>query len=147
MVYSHYAPYEILQTSLIDYGTMQRLKRFARYWDLVANSGNFVQSTPLIWGNDSPFAGFLAFSDWLYEESGRTKGIALNRLAELLFGYLISARELDAVPVAQAVWNDYQRGGRSDWPEFLRRYRESLSKASRRRSAPGGLARQSRHLA
>ena len=39
MVYSPAAPYEILQTRLIDYATMQRLRRFARYWDLVANKG------------------------------------------------------------------------------------------------------------
>ena len=28
---------------------MQKLRRFARYWDLVGNSGNFVETTPLIW--------------------------------------------------------------------------------------------------
>ena len=51
MVYSPHAPYEILQTKLIDFATMQRLRRFARYWDLIANSGNFVETTPLIWRN------------------------------------------------------------------------------------------------
>lgn len=146
MVYSPYAPYEILQTKLIDYVTMQRLKRFARYWDLVANSGNFVKSTPLIWGDDSPFASFLTFSDWLYNASGRTNGIALKRLSELLFGYLISEKDLDPVPVAQAIWDDYQRGGRSDWPEFLRPYRAHLSEPSTARSVPGRMARQVRHM-
>jgi radical SAM superfamily enzyme YgiQ (UPF0313 family) len=145
MVYSPYAPYEILQTKLIDYATMQRLKRFARYWDLVANSGNFVKSTPLIWGDDSPFANFFAFSEWLYGASGRTNGIALKRLAELLFGYLISERDLDPVLVAQAIWDDYQRGGRSDWPEFLRPYRADLAEPSTPRSVPGRMARQARH--
>jgi len=34
--------------------TMQRLRRFAKYWDLVANSGNFVETTPRIWdGRDA----------------------------------------------------------------------------------------------
>src|ERR1039458_3526945 len=33
--------------------TMNRRSR-ARYWDLVGNSGNFVESTPLIWGTSSP---------------------------------------------------------------------------------------------
>jgi radical SAM superfamily enzyme YgiQ (UPF0313 family) len=145
MVYSPYAPYEILQTKLIDYGTMQRLKRFARYWDLVANSGNFVKSTPLIWGCESPFTNFFGFSDWLYRASGRTNGIALIRLAELLFGYLISEKDLDPVLAAQAIWSDYQRGGRSDWPEFLRPYREHLSEPATARSVPGRMARQARH--
>src|SRR5262249_14372856 len=62
MVYSPSAPYEILQTRLIDYATMQRLRRFARYWDLVANSGNFVDSAPLIWEGAPAFESFLAFS-------------------------------------------------------------------------------------
>ena len=50
MIYNPYPPYEILQNRLIDFSAMQRLRRFARYWDLVGNSGNFVETTPLIWG-------------------------------------------------------------------------------------------------
>ena len=49
MVYSPHPPYEILQNRLIDFRQMQKLRRFARYWDLVGNSGNFVETTPLIW--------------------------------------------------------------------------------------------------
>jgi hypothetical protein len=25
------------------------MRRFARYWDLIANSGNFIETTPLLW--------------------------------------------------------------------------------------------------
>ena len=64
MVYNPDPPYEILRNKLIDFATMQRLRRFARYWDLVGNSGNFVETTPLIWGaTASPFAAFLRWSD------------------------------------------------------------------------------------
>src|SRR5207249_1241801 len=42
MAYSPHAPYEILQTRDIDFAMMQRMRRFSRYWDLVANSGNFL---------------------------------------------------------------------------------------------------------
>jgi radical SAM superfamily enzyme YgiQ (UPF0313 family) len=80
MVYSPESPYEILQTKLIDFFTMQRLRRFARYWDLVANSGNFP---PLFLTFDS----FLQFSDWLYAQTGQTHSIARSRLAELLETY------------------------------------------------------------
>src|SRR5262249_37003895 len=66
MIYSPAPPYEILETRLIDYGTMQRLRRFARYWDLVANSGNFLETTPLLWEHGLPFESFLRFSDWLH---------------------------------------------------------------------------------
>jgi hypothetical protein len=49
MRYHPHPPYEILQNKLIDFPTMQRLRRFAKYWDLVGNSGNFVETAPLLW--------------------------------------------------------------------------------------------------
>jgi len=49
MRYDPNPPYEILQNRLIDFSTMHTLRRFARYWDLIGNSGNFIESTPLIW--------------------------------------------------------------------------------------------------
>ena len=48
MVYSPHPPYEVLQTKLIDFATMHRLRRFARYWDLIANSGRFVHALPVL---------------------------------------------------------------------------------------------------
>ncbi len=147
MVYSPYAPYEILCTKVIDYGTMQRMRRFSRYWDMVANSGNFGQSTLLIWGDDSPFDGFIAWSDWLYKKTGKTHAIALKRLAEFLFEYLVEVRGLDEMFVAEKVLTDYQQGGlRKDVPPFLQVFlpKGLLSiDASTERNLP---SRQSRHL-
>jgi len=88
MVYSPQPPYEILQNKLIDFATMQRLRRFARYWDLIANSGRFTEAAPMIWKDASPFWSFLKFSDWLYAETGQTHEIALARLTDLLAQYL-----------------------------------------------------------
>jgi len=99
MVYSPQAPYEILQTKLINFREMQRLRRFARYWDLIANSGNFVETAPLIWGNTSAFEGFLRFSDWLYEATSRqTHGIALSKLIGLVFRYLTQCAAVARLP-------------------------------------------------
>jgi hypothetical protein len=50
MVYSPHPPYEILSTSEISFAEMQRMRRFARYWDLIGNSGNFLNSMPLLLG-------------------------------------------------------------------------------------------------
>jgi hypothetical protein len=100
MVYSPHPPYEILQTKLIDFFTMQRLRRFARYWDLVANSGNFVEVTRLICGNGSPFGAFSKFSVWLYAETRQTHGIALARLNELVARYLMEEINLSESQVA-----------------------------------------------
>jgi radical SAM superfamily enzyme YgiQ (UPF0313 family) len=41
MLYSQHAPYEILSNRLLSFAQIHRLKRMARFWDLVGNSGNF----------------------------------------------------------------------------------------------------------
>jgi len=148
MVYNAHPPYEILQNRLIDFTLMQRLRRFARYWDLVGNSGNFVATAPLIWSNDaSPFGNFLRFSDWLFAKIQRTDSIALARLMELLFEFLTRELALDAKLVAETFWRDCQRAGRRDAPNFLKEFlpEENWSAIrDRDRSLP---KRQSRHQA
>ncbi|HEY3761815.1 MAG TPA: DUF4080 domain-containing protein [Verrucomicrobiae bacterium] len=147
MAYNPHPPYEILQNKLINFATMQKLRRFARYWDMVGNSGNFVATTPLIWENaPSPFTAFMHLSEWLHARAGRTDGIALARLMEWLFEFLTTEAKLNARQVAEALWADYQRGGRHDKPSFLREYLpdDGLSTPSRRITS---LKRQSRHLA
>ncbi|MBY0443852.1 MAG: DUF4080 domain-containing protein [Burkholderiales bacterium] len=65
MKYDPFPPYTILANNLIDFANMQRLVRFSRYWDLVANSGRFANTLPVLLG-DAPFERFMACSDWLY---------------------------------------------------------------------------------
>jgi len=88
MVYDPYPPYTVLATSLIDFPTMQRLVRFARYWDLVANSGRFANTVKTLLGA-RPFENFMAFSDWLYTKTDATHRIALERLAKLVAEWLV----------------------------------------------------------
>ena len=146
MVYNPHPPYEILQNKLFDFGTMQKLRRFARYWDLVGNSGNFVETAPLIWSGGAPFAAFLRWSEWLYARVQRTDSIALVRLMELLFQYLTQDRDLEPAKVAQALWGDYQRGGRPEVPGFLKEFIAAGSRAALRRvPRSAGLKRQARH--
>lgn len=123
MVYSAAPPYEILSNRLIDFATLHRLRRFARFWDLIANSGNFVESRDLIWLDaNSPFDCFLALSDWLFEREQRAHGIPLARLSERLFEFLTEIRSLEPETVAASLWRDYVRGGRRDRPAFLRQF-------------------------
>jgi radical SAM superfamily enzyme YgiQ (UPF0313 family) len=126
MVYNSHPPYEVLQTRLIDFATMQKLRRFARYWDLVSNSGNFIETTPLLWCEQapehSPFHAFMRWSDWLHIRIGRTHGIALVRLMQLLFDYLTNEQGLPHEATAETIWRDYQRGGRNDKPAFLKEF-------------------------
>jgi hypothetical protein len=125
---------------------MQKMRRFSRHWDIVANSGNFLNSAPLLWStSDSPFWSFSRFSDWLYTRLGRNHAIALGTLAELLFEYLTTVLALDQHHTANAIYADYERGGRSDKPAALRPYLED-----RPRPTPSNAAalpkRQARHL-
>jgi len=152
MTYNAHPPYEILQNKLLDFATMQRLRRFAKYWDLVGNSGNFVAITPLIWQHGegdaavSPFKNFLRFSDWLYAQIGRTDTIALVRLAEGLFEFLTGELKLDKKFVAEALWRDWQQAGRRDPPEFIREFLP-VEKVVRTRMPKNSLPkRQARHL-
>lgn len=119
MVYSPSAPYEVLQTKQVDFATMQRMRRFARYWDLYGNSGNFAQSLPMVWADGSAFAAFFQFADALYAKLGRNHGISLQDLAEHLFTYLTAGLGRDRETASRAIWADYQRCGRSDRPGFL----------------------------
>jgi hypothetical protein len=147
MTYSAHPPYEILQNRLIDFATMQRLRRFAKYWDLVGNSGNFAGTTPLIWGEGSAFAHFLQLSDWLHERTRRTDSIALARLAELVFEFLTGERKLERAGVAEIILRDWQRGGRREVPEFLRPFLPAGTAPRTPARATSLLKRQSRHLA
>ena len=147
MVYGAHAPYEVLQTRDIDFATMQRLRRFSRYWDLVVNSGNFAETAPTIWQGGSPFAKFRDLSDRLHERTGRSHGIALHYLAEFLFRHLIEQGR-DPRDVASSMWRDYRRGGRTDCPDFLKDFvpRDERRAARRERFERQLPSRQARHL-
>jgi hypothetical protein len=146
MVYSPEPPYEILRNRLLDFPTLQRLRRFARYWDLVGNSGRFVHTTPLLWqGLASPFAGLLRWSDWLFGRLGRQHGIAPDHLAECLFRYLTAGLGQAPAAVAEALRRDYHRVGRPEPPVFLRAFLPRDAAPAPRRPRPRAARRQARH--
>jgi radical SAM superfamily enzyme YgiQ (UPF0313 family) len=110
MIYAPHPPYEILSTRDIAFAEMQRMRRFARYWDIVANSGHFTGTLKLMWQYaDSPFAEFLRFSDWLHAKLGRTHQIALHVTAQALFDFLINEVALDHDLVATTLEADWHR--------------------------------------
>lgn len=144
MVYRQQAPYEVLCNNEIDFPTMQRLKRFARFWDLVVNSGNFPRSAPLLWRDESPFRGFLRWSDWLFDRLKATWNIGLDRLSEALLNYLTDELGSSPAEVGMLIAEDYSQGGRRRRvPPFLQPWQP----ASPERGAVASLPRQARHLA
>jgi len=83
MRYSSAPPYEVLETSSLSVGNLDRLKNFARFWELIVNRGLVEYDT------DKPvFADFLALSDSLAARFGRNWGIDKNELIEAIGGKL-----------------------------------------------------------
>lgn len=76
-------PFNILSTDRVDFATMQLVNRFARYWDMIGNSGRFKHSLPAMLA-DNPFDNFLAISQWIFDKSGQTHQINLKRLYEMV---------------------------------------------------------------
>ena len=147
MVYDPQTPYTILQNSTIDFTTLQRINRFARYWDMVANSGRFSLGLTLLLGGGSAFHNFLAFSDWLWRTTGKTHEFALEKLLDLLHDHLVDERRLPAADVRAALLADYSASGARGKPNCL------IDLLALGRTGPGRNAhqdsrqkRQSRHV-
>ncbi|MCP4198088.1 MAG: DUF4080 domain-containing protein [Proteobacteria bacterium] len=145
VVFNREPPYDILQNKLIDFATMQRIKRFARYFDLIYNSGNFASFSKLILGEDAQFERFLALSDWLFAETRRTKAIALNRLAELLFRYVTESDLVEKSIAANCLFADFARVGRKSFPGSVRSYVTETISFANENSNSNLPPRQQRH--
>ena len=118
MRYNPQPPYNILSNTDISFATMQRLNRFARYWDMIGNSGRFLRTRPLLLG-DAPFERFLTFSDWLFETSGQTHRIALDRLYTAVFDGITTLFAVDVETVRDLLSRDYYESGARGAPKFL----------------------------
>ncbi len=124
--YNPAAPYNILSTRDIDFATMQRVNRFARFWDMIGNSGRFSNTLPLLLAQQ-PFANFLELSDNLYEIAGGSWKISLRRLFALLFITLTEQLKLRPDQVRQALAADYKLSGQKGVIDFDRPKLEAVS--------------------
>ncbi len=113
------APYNLLSSHEIDFMTMQRMNRFARFWDMIANSGRFLNTVPVILGDD-PFFRFLRLSDILYEKAGSTWKIALKRLFGTLFEIMTENLCIPVTDARRVLDKDYRRSGQKGQPMFIK---------------------------
>ena len=120
MVYSDTPPYDILKNDLLSFNDIQIMKRFARFWDLTYNSGNFKNSVKLIWQNASVYKEFYNFSMWVYNQTDSTYKISLQRLGELLFNYLTSVKKLETKDVALDMLEDMMKLKGRAIPTYLK---------------------------
>ena len=122
MIYSDKPPYEILQNNQLSFKQMQIMSRFARFWDIFYNSGNFKQSMPLLKSQNKIYQNFYEFSLWIYEQTDATYKISLDRQAKLLFDFLTCKLFIDEVIVADALIKDlFNTKGRA-LPSYLKPY-------------------------
>lgn len=150
MVYEALPPYAVLRTAVLDAATVLRFTRITRYWDVLANSGRFKQTLPLLMASGeagdaaSPFASFLAFSDWLWERAQKTNGLSPEWLVDALFDYLV-ARGFAAGTVRSALLVDYVTSGARGHPQALDGQLPKQNAPVRREKARA--LRQDQHLA
>ena len=146
MVYDPQPPYTILQTGVIDFSVMQRIQRFARYWEMLANSGRLARVLKLLLEPGSAFGHFLDFSDWLWKTTGKTHEFTPEKIVDLLHLHLTTVRGLVDDVVRSALLADYLASGARGRPHCL---------AGLLRAEPAGMPgapakprseRQNRHL-
>lgn len=138
LVFDPQPPYTILANKDVPFADMQKLVRFARYWDMVANSGRFANTLPVILA-DVPFENFLAFSDWIYTSTDATHRIALDRLAGLVSKWLQEERGMEREAALALVSSDYAGDAK---------HKQSSSKpVAEKTTAKATPQRQSRHIA
>jgi hypothetical protein len=127
MVYSEIPPYDILKNNQLSFKEIQIMKRFARFWDLSYNSGNFKNTLPFLWGNKSVFQQFYTFSLWIYTQTDSTYKISLQRLAELLFCYLTEEQKCNTQEVAHALIQDLLKIKGRALPAYLKPYAKGVT--------------------
>jgi radical SAM superfamily enzyme YgiQ (UPF0313 family) len=110
MKYSPAPPYTVLATRDITFEELQRVGRFARYWDIFGNQGRFKHTLPLIMA-EAPFERFLAFSDALFAHESSTWKIALRRQFVLVFLLVPEVLSVDREQLFDALQLDFDRSG------------------------------------
>lgn len=143
MRYNPDPPYNVLRTDCIGFIDMQRISRFARYWEVVANSGRFRRGIALLAG-DAPFERFMRFSDWLYARTGKTHEIALDRMFEHVHAFITGELDIPEEIASAALLADYEASGARGRVSFMleRGVRPERIRSGTARSA----LRQARHL-
>jgi radical SAM superfamily enzyme YgiQ (UPF0313 family) len=142
MRYNPEAPYNVLATDRIGFHDMQRISRFARYWEMVGNSGRFRGTLALLTDGE-PYARFMRFSDWLYRTTSKTHEMALERLFEHVHVFLTGDLGIAPALASEALLADYAASGARGRLSFM----PDTSRRARVRGATDrGELRQARHL-
>jgi hypothetical protein len=96
MIYAPDPPYEVRETAVLTAPDLNRIKNFARFWELIVNRSPFPGLTPLIAPPGKPvFRRFMELSGRLLSRFGRNWGIDRKDLRKALEEEaLVKARSL-----------------------------------------------------
>lgn len=150
MVYQDHPPFQILSTKTLSFERMQKMTRFAKYWDLYANSGqfknfvNYLKEISALRADASFFWQFYDFSEFLSQRHAQSFGLSLVTLTESAWAYL-QEQKLEIETAREMLLKDYSQDGRREPPPFLRTESwQSQKKALSRQVRMN--KRQQRHL-
>lgn len=135
MVYSENTPYQILKTKDLTFQELQQMNRFSRYWDMIANSGqfnltmNFLKQKTKV-EEQSFFDLFFNLSQFLYERHRGTFAISLMNLTESVFKYLVDTLRVPETDAADLIYRDFCTRKKRDIPSYLKPFIDHAAKAS-----------------
>lgn len=144
MVFNPDPPYDLLRSRDFPFPLMQRLKRLARYVDLLVSSRRMPRAIARVVAcRPSPFAALLALSDWLWAETGQDHALSPGRLIVLVRQYLLAQPE---APSAEALDQELAADILDGWlgpggtlkglPDVLREPVERLQRQRRSQRPP-----------
>lgn len=122
LVFNPNPPFSIVSNDQVSFQEVQFMGRFARYWDLIGNSGRFKHTLPLILGNQ-PFARFSQLTVSLFEQSGQTHKISLLRLFDLVFDITFEQLNVNFEVLNAVIKQDFSVSGLKSRPKCLGRDR------------------------
>jgi radical SAM superfamily enzyme YgiQ (UPF0313 family) len=138
MKYSPEPPYAVLQTRDISFIELQRVNRFARYWDIFGNQGRFKHTLPMLM-EEQPFERFLLFSDAMFAQAKSTWKISLRRQFILLYQIAPKVFQLDEDQLIESLQIDFDRSGEKGVLTQLLKPKTTVKKIQKN-------SRQARHL-
>ena len=135
MVYAAHSPFQVLSTQTMDYALLQKFNRFAKFWDLYANSGNFPGFTQILRDRGAQNAGSFfrvlwEFTEYLANRHADSFGISLLNLVESAWIYGSQEFGLEPDRLREILIADYSAGKKRDVPHFLRTKSEIAAPAA-----------------
>jgi len=132
LVFNPNPPFSIVSSDTVDYQAVQEMNRFARYWDLIGNSGRFSSTLSELLV-DQPFDSFNILAKALFQRTGQTHKISLLRLYDLVYSIASDEMGLNQEAIRECIRLDFSKSGLKSTPKCLQ---NTLSESTRTKAPP-----------